>query len=247
MHKLFNEFGHRYDLHTPPSHYQHDHQLVLQLAKEYGPNCRLLDVGTGTGVLLEKARLAGIDAHGIDIAPAMIDAAKRRVPAESLRLLAMQDLNDVALYDIVVSLSWSIHYCKDLSELGDVLQRLMRALKPGGLLLLQVAHSSNFTGEWLEDREPGPTGEADDVVLRFRCRPDGAQHGFADYAYTCLSRGEEFLETHRLVGADANWLTGQVAALGAVDVGIWNSWRRDPLSDSGIVFVWAVIGSSRNS
>lgn len=243
MHKLFNDFGHRYDLHTPPSHYQHDHRFVLELMRERAPGGRLLDVGCGTGVLLEKAHATGIEAHGIDISPTMLDEARRRVPADFLRLLTMQDLREEGRFDAIVSLSWSIHYCEDLEQLSGVLHKLRCALKPGGFLLLQVAHSPNFTGEWLEDEEPGPTGEEHDVHLRFRFRPDGPRHAYADYAYKCLSRGEEFSESHRLTGTDATWLAARLPAVGFADIAIWNSWRRDPLSGSGIVFVYARAGA----
>ena len=36
MHRLFDDFAHRYDLHTPPGHYQHDHAFVLEQAAALG-------------------------------------------------------------------------------------------------------------------------------------------------------------------------------------------------------------------
>jgi len=45
---------------------------------------RVLDVGCGTGALLEAAVAAGTDAVGVDISPSMIEAAARRVPGASV-------------------------------------------------------------------------------------------------------------------------------------------------------------------
>ena len=45
---------------------------------------RVLDIGCGTGALLEAAIAAGTDAVGVDISPSMIEAAARRVPGASV-------------------------------------------------------------------------------------------------------------------------------------------------------------------
>jgi SAM-dependent methyltransferase len=44
------------------------------------PGDRILDIGCGTGVLLEHSVAAGAAAVGVDISPAMVDAARERVP-----------------------------------------------------------------------------------------------------------------------------------------------------------------------
>ena len=46
-----------------------------------GPGDRVLDVGCGTGVLVERAVATGAGAVGVDISPAMVGAAAARVPA----------------------------------------------------------------------------------------------------------------------------------------------------------------------
>ncbi|MCF8588492.1 class I SAM-dependent methyltransferase [Gordonia liuliyuniae] len=50
----------------------------------------VLDVGCGTGTLLERAVDAGASAVGVDISPAMIDAATRRVPRASVAVADAQ-------------------------------------------------------------------------------------------------------------------------------------------------------------
>lgn len=49
-------------------------------AADLGGATRVLDIGCGTGALLEAAVAAGADAVGVDISPSMIEAAARRVP-----------------------------------------------------------------------------------------------------------------------------------------------------------------------
>src|SRR5207237_6249481 len=172
MYRLFREFAHRYDLHTPPGHYKHDHAFVISEALRVAPEkCRLLDVGCGTGVFLETALAAGLDAHGLDVAPEMIEVAARRVGADRVRIKPMQEIDEDGAYDIVCSLSWTIHYAESLADLEDVIARCRRALRPGGLLILQVANEDAMTGAVSVDVEPGRSGEPDDTYFIHRFTP----------------------------------------------------------------------------
>jgi SAM-dependent methyltransferase len=57
---------------------------ALLAAADLGSARRVLDVGCGAGTLLEAAVAAGAEAVGVDISPAMVDAARRRVPAATV-------------------------------------------------------------------------------------------------------------------------------------------------------------------
>jgi SAM-dependent methyltransferase len=242
MHRLFGDFAHRYDLHTPPDHYRHDHAFVLEQAAALGSPCRMLDVGCGTGVLVEKARKAGIVATGIDASPAMVRVAEGRSGPGSAAVCRMQDIDVEAGYDLVVSLSWTLNYCADRAELLDVLRRLYRALRPGGRILLQVAHAAHVDGRLMEDREPGPGGEPDDVVFLYRfVRLDGETLPMrAEYVYACKSLNELVYEQHMLGMADAGAVALCAREAGFTEIEVYDSWRRDPLHGSPSPFVSAV-------
>jgi SAM-dependent methyltransferase len=53
-------------------------------AADLGAARRVLDVGCGTGALLEAAVIAGADAVGVDISSAMVEAARHRVPTATV-------------------------------------------------------------------------------------------------------------------------------------------------------------------
>ena len=192
---LFGQFADRFDWHTPPHHYQDDHAFVLERLGEPG---RVLDIGCGTGVFLQKAVTAGFDAVGIDAAPEMVSIAARRVGRKRVRLERMQQLRERNAYDGVVALSWSFNYVNSFEDAHDLLDRLFRALLPGGRLILQIAHAPNAPGVLREDREPGPDGREDDIIFLYRFtrapgRPDVLQ---AQYVYGCKSRNELFCDEH---------------------------------------------------
>jgi SAM-dependent methyltransferase len=221
LYDLFGKFAHRYDLHTPPDHYKHDHRYVIEAARRAAPQgARLFDVGCGTGAFLEKAIAAGIDSYGSDAAPAMVDVATRRLGPGRVRLERMQDFAEEAAYDVVCALSWTIHYCETRSELADVVRRCAAALRPGGVLLLQAANAPLMTGAVRVDREPGPAGEPDDTLFIHRFLPLGdAEQGVeADYVYASQALGELMTERHRLRFCDPEVVAEAMRGAGLSDV-----------------------------
>ena len=231
MYQLFNQFAHRYDLHTPPGHYQHDHAFVIAEALRVAPNhCRLLDVGCGTGVFLEAACAAGIDGHGLDASDRMIDRATRRLPTQRLRVQRMQEITDRDAYDVVCALSWTIHYCESEAELRDVVIRCRGALRPGGLLVLQVADDRQMTGAVNIDREAGPSGEPDATLLihRFRPQHDEGHTVIADYIYASCAARELFSEQHQLTSANPSTITAALQCAGYREVRVVNEGSLSP-------------------
>jgi malonyl-CoA O-methyltransferase len=98
----------------------------------------VLDAGCGTGhfcELLAKRNLARIT--GIDLSPAMIDVASKRVPAASF---ICDDLNSLQLanekYDLVVCALVLGH----IRDLDPVLSKLIASVRKGGTIIISDFH-----------------------------------------------------------------------------------------------------------
>ena len=232
VYQLYDEFAHRYDLHTPPGHYRHDHALAISQARRFAPeHCRLLDLGCGTGVFVEQAIAAGIDAYGIDEAPGMVAVAHKRLGPDRVQVRRMQEIDEQNHYDVICSLSWSIHYCADESELRSVLRNCHRALRVGGALLLQVANDERMTGEVSIDYEPGPSGEKDDTLFIHQfCPIDGSNHDVrAQYVYISKTKRELLSEQHQLHCAHPSLVSAIMKECDFHEVTIMNSDSISPL------------------
>ena len=100
-----------------------------------GPGVRWLDVGTGTGALAQRAARAGADVTGIDLAPKLIETARRlaaeagvpvRFKVGDAEALPCED----ASFDVVSS-AMGLIFAPDH---GAVARELARVCAPGGRL-----------------------------------------------------------------------------------------------------------------
>lgn len=234
-HRLFGDFASRYDLHTPAGHYAHDHAFLIELAQSIRPNASVLDVGCGTGVFVDKATSAGLDAQGFDASPAMVEEAVRRVGQSRAYVARMEELEEVDRFDLVCSLSWSLNYLSTDELLARVIGRIVRATRPGGMVVLQVAHAPNAMGRVLIDRESD--GESGEVTFVYRFTAVDATTVMADYVYACEARDELLVESHTLRAANAHAVAKACEAQGLTQVRVVDSWRCDPLDRSVAPFV----------
>jgi SAM-dependent methyltransferase len=235
---LFGSAADRYDWHTPPYHYQDDHAFVLS---RLTGSKRILDVGCGTGVLLEKGIAAGFDMTGFDVSPEMMAIAARRAGNGSVYTARMQEFSEINEYDAIVSLSWSFNYVASNAEARQVLARFFAGLKPGGKLIIQIAHAPNAYGNLNEDREPGPEGQPDDVLFlyRFYSPVDSDDELVAQYVYGCKSRGDLIFEEHRLRAANAYKVAEEAKSVGFEEIEVLDSWRGEALDKSISAFLMA--------
>ncbi len=99
---------------------------------------RILDLGTGTG---ETARLL-LDLHpraklvGIDVSAAMLDEARRALPADrtDLHVGRLEDTLPQGPFDLVVS-ALAVHHLEAHGK-RDLFRRVAHALRPGGRFVL---------------------------------------------------------------------------------------------------------------
>jgi SAM-dependent methyltransferase len=107
-----------------------------ELMPRLEPGSRVLELGCGDGPTARLLTGAGHRVHGIDSSPAFIELARERAPAASLHVGSFVDAPLPEDCDAVLAIGEVLGY--DGADLGAVLDRVARALRPGGLLLFDL-------------------------------------------------------------------------------------------------------------
>ena len=148
----------------------------------------VVEVGCGSGLLTRHLLDAGHRVIATDASPAMLDLARSYAPdAVEHRVVALPE-DPLPECDALVSTGHALSYVPDRATLEAALVACARALRPGGVLALdledlstrdaQMARPSTpwLGDDWamiLERRSEGPEHFARDMTI-FTRRPDGA-------------------------------------------------------------------------
>ncbi|MGE5407944.1 MAG: methyltransferase domain-containing protein [Syntrophothermus sp.] len=104
---------------------------------------RVLDLGCGDGTSAALLAREGHAVHGIDLSPAAIELARKRAPAATFEVGSFLDAPLPRECDAVLAagevLGYRLDDRIDPGSLEAVLERLAAALRPGGILLFDLA------------------------------------------------------------------------------------------------------------
>lgn len=118
-------------------------KLLVEFA-EIAPHEKILDIGTGTGVVsLEASQLISNPGkiYGIDLSPEMLATAEKKAGEQNVRqkiifrAMDAESLDfDDRMFDAAVSLFALLHFPNPLTALREI----FRVLRPGGRLVLAI-------------------------------------------------------------------------------------------------------------
>ena len=130
----------------------------------------VLEVGCGTGLLTKELIAANHRVIATDASPAMLEIARSVIGdhAEELRQLTLPD-DTLPEVDAIVAVGHPISYLPDAEAVDRALIAMARALRPGGLLAIDICDLA-----WGEARQSAPTEEEQGLIGRSspssRCR-----------------------------------------------------------------------------
>lgn len=123
--------------------------LMRELARARMASGLVIDLGCGSGILSEQVVQAGYGVLGIDLSPAMILLARRRVPSGSFRSGSLWTAR-LPRCIAIAAVGECVNYLFDKKSSKRALLRFFRrahdALLPGGLLILDAAAPGRVPG-----------------------------------------------------------------------------------------------------
>ena len=123
---------------------------VLHILRASGIRSGLVvDLGCGGGLWARRLTDAAYHILGIDLSPDMIALARKRVPEGSFRAGSFLDVNFpdcVAITALGECFNYTFDRRSSRSSLSRLFRRAFRALRPGGLLVFDVAEPGRAEG-----------------------------------------------------------------------------------------------------
>jgi SAM-dependent methyltransferase len=175
------------------------HAAARELCARLERPSRVVELGCGDGTTARLLTDAGHDVLGIDSSTALIDRARRQAPRAAFRVASFVDADLGGDVDAILAVGEVLGYRLDArnddAALDAVLARAAAALRPGGLLLLDLPGPGRVpaTGQRVWQEGAGWAVLVDTSVAADELR----RHiiSFRDVGGGCFRRTRE---THRL-------------------------------------------------
>jgi SAM-dependent methyltransferase len=133
---MYSSTAHLYDALYSFKDYAGEATEIHGLIQERRPGAStLLEVAAGTGLYLEQFR-RWYEVEGTDVEPAMLAAARERLPDVPLHEADMTDFDLGRRFDAVACLFSSIGYTKTEERMRAAMAAMARHLEPGGVLVV---------------------------------------------------------------------------------------------------------------
>ncbi len=124
---------------------------AILLRSGCGPGAELLDMGCGRGRHARWFAANGLKVTGIDLSTESIQEARSECPDATFTVHDMRTTFAQGRFDLVVCLFTSLGYSADRSDDQRAVDAAARALKPGGLFVLDLLNGAIVRRELVQE------------------------------------------------------------------------------------------------
>lgn len=145
----YDDFSDSYERARGQGYHQMIDQLELAATEPYARNARVLELGCGTGLILERVAEVAKEAVGIDLSEKMAQRARDR--GLDVRIASICDL---PFEDERFDLSYSFKVLAHVPDIDGAILEAARVTRPGGHLLLEFYNPWSL--RYLAKKAAGP-------------------------------------------------------------------------------------------
>src|SRR3954470_16147511 len=148
----YDEFAGWYERERHLPYHRMVDDLEVELVERYGAGKDVLEVGCGTGLILERVAGFARSAVGVDLSSGMLERASQR----GLRV-AQGSATNLPIADATIDVAFSFKVLAHVSDIEGAMRELARVVRPGGWVLAEFynARSLRRLEEWLKGGRAG--------------------------------------------------------------------------------------------
>lgn len=150
----YDDFSGSYERERARGYHALIDDLELGVVTPLARGARVLEVGCGTGLILERLAATAEDAWGLDLSPGMLDVARGR-GLQVVEGSATEIPFDDGHFDVVCSFKVLAH----VPEIGKALAEIARVTRPGGHMVLEFYNPLSLRYVAKRIAGPQPIGE----------------------------------------------------------------------------------------
>lgn len=195
----------------------------------------VLDVACGSGRHAEMFHSWGLSVEGADISPEMLDYCRTRCgPGVATRWVQRgfdQPADPPASFDAVICVGNSLAIAPDLPKVGEVLSAMIRSIRPGGALVVQVLNLWRFEEGpivWQKCRRIPTDDGAGRILLKgiHRIGP----RGIVEIASLSLAEDnpQHEFRTATILGIERDELLSRAREAGATECSTYGGYDESP-------------------
>lgn len=152
--RYYDDFSASYERERGHGYHQMVDELEAKIASRYARAARVLELGCGTGLILERVAGVAEKAVGVDLSEGMAQLARDR--GLDVRTASVCDL---PFEDDEFDLTYSFKVLAHVPDVGAAIREASRVTRPGGHLLLEFYNPWSL--RYLAKRAVGPQPIAD--------------------------------------------------------------------------------------
>jgi ubiquinone/menaquinone biosynthesis C-methylase UbiE len=158
----YDEFAGHYDDRRARGYHKLIDDQAAALVRRVGAGKAVLEVGCGTGLILERVAKFARRAEGVDVSPGMVEHARRR--ALDVRVA---DATSLPYADAKFDVAFSFKVLAHVSKFDEALGEMLRVVRPGGHIVFDIynRHSLRYAMKRLFGPKHTSQRFAEDAIL----------------------------------------------------------------------------------